>query len=51
LIFTALYATTGNWLLIAAYLLATAVVTIIGLALGKDPQPEEDLRLLAEARA
>ncbi|MCZ9883450.1 MFS transporter [Arthrobacter sp. B2a2-09] len=51
LIFTALYAATGNWLLIAAYLLATAVVTIIGLVLGRDPEPDEDLRLLEGARA
>ena len=51
LIFTALYAATGNWILIAAYLLVTAVVTIIGLTLGRDPEPDEDLRLLAEASA
>jgi MFS family permease len=49
LIFTALYAASGNWYLIAVYLLAASLVTIIGLALGRDPQPEEDLRLLGEA--
>jgi MFS family permease len=49
LIFTALYAASGNWYLIAVYLLAASLVTITGLALGRDPQPEEDLRLLGEA--
>jgi MFS family permease len=49
LIFTALYAASGNWYLIAVYLLAASLVTIVGLALGRDPQPEEDLRLLGEA--
>ena len=29
--------------------LAASLVTITGLALGRDPQPEEDLRLLGEA--
>nr|MDQ5862679.1 MFS transporter [Actinomycetota bacterium] len=46
LIFTALYAATGNWYLIAGYLLLASIVTIVGLALGRNPQPEEDLRLL-----
>jgi hypothetical protein len=47
LIFTALYgAASGGWHLIAGYLLLASIVTIVGLALGRDPQPEEDLRLL-----
>lgn len=49
LIFTALYAATGNWFLIAAYLLTAAVVTIVGLALGRDPQPDEEERLLQDS--
>lgn len=51
LIFTALYAATGNWFLIAAYLLTAAVVTIVGLALGRDPQPDEEERLLQDSGA
>jgi MFS family permease len=46
LIFTALYAASGNWYLIAVYLLVASMVTIVGLVLGRNPQPEEDLRLL-----
>ena len=51
LIFTALYAATGNWFLIAAYLLTASVVTIVGLALGRDPQPDEEERLLQDSGA
>ena len=47
LIFTALYgAANGGWYLIAGYIALTAVVTIVGMRLGRDPQPEADLRLL-----
>ena len=46
LIFTALYAASGNWYLIAGYLLLASIVTIVGLAIGRNPQPEEDLRWL-----
>lgn len=47
LIFTALYgAASGGWHLIAGYLALTAVITIVGMRLGRDPQPEEDVRLL-----
>jgi MFS family permease len=47
LIFTALYgAASGGWYLIAGYIALTAVVTIVGMRLGRDPQPEADLRLL-----
>jgi MFS family permease len=51
LIFTALFAATGTWYLIAVYLAFCAVVTIVGVAVGRDPQPEEDLRLLHDSNA
>ncbi|MFJ4208014.1 MFS transporter [Paenarthrobacter sp. NPDC089675] len=51
LIFTALFAATGTWHLIAVYLAVCAVVTIVGVAVGRDPQPEEDLRLLHDSNA
>jgi MFS family permease len=52
IIFTALYgAASGGWYLIAGYLVLTAVVTIVGMLLGRDPKPEEDLRLLQESAA
>jgi MFS family permease len=40
LLFTALLAWTGSWPALAAYVAVTAVVTIIGLAIGRDPLPE-----------
>ncbi|MET3919298.1 MFS transporter [Arthrobacter sp. UYEF20] len=51
LVFTALYAASGSWLLIAVYLAVASVVTVVGLALGRDPQTEEEERLLQDARA
>jgi MFS family permease len=51
LIFTALYAASGNWFLIAAYLLVTSVVTVVGLALGRDPHTDEEERLLQDSHA
>ncbi|XAS67549.1 MFS transporter [Micrococcaceae bacterium Sec5.7] len=51
LIFTALYAASGGWFLIAAYLLVASVVTVIGLALGRNPHTDEEERLLQETRA
>ncbi len=51
LIFTALYAATGNWYLIAGYLGLASVVTVVGLAIGRNPQTQEEERLLQEARA
>ena len=51
LIFTALYAATGNWFLIAGYLGLSSLVTVIGLALGRNPQTQEEERLLQESRA
>lgn len=51
LIFTALYAASGNWFPIAVYLLAASVVTIVGLALGRDPHTDEEERLLQDSHA
>jgi MFS family permease len=51
LIFTALYAASGNWFLIAAYLLVASVVTVVGLALGRDPHTDEEERLLQDSHA
>jgi MFS family permease len=51
LVFTALYGASGNWYPIAVYLLVASVVTVVGLALGRDPDTEEEERLLQEARA
>ncbi|MDQ0848306.1 MFS family permease [Arthrobacter sp. B3I9] len=50
LVFTALYAASGNWFTIAAYLAVASAVTVVGLALGRNPQTEEEERLLAESR-
>ncbi|MBN6035143.1 MFS transporter [Amycolatopsis sp. 195334CR] len=41
LLFTALFAGFGTWLAIAAYVLVTAIVTIIGVLIGRDPDPAE----------
>ncbi|WP_020502248.1 MFS transporter [Sciscionella marina] len=41
LIFTALLSATGGWLAIALYLAGTAVLTVLGLALGRAPDPAE----------
>jgi MFS family permease len=49
LVFTALAGTTGNWVPIAIYLAGSVVATLIGLALGRDPQPQEEEELLAHA--
>ncbi|SMC99457.1 MFS transporter [Kibdelosporangium aridum] len=38
LLFTALLSWTGSWPAIGAYIVVTAVITVIGLALGKDPE-------------
>jgi MFS family permease len=51
LIFTALYAASGNWVLIAGYLAVASIVTVVGLALGRNPQTEEEERLLPDAHA
>lgn len=49
LVFTGLLGWSGSWVPIAVYLAGCAVVTIIGLTLGRDPQPEEEEHLLAAA--
>ncbi|AXB45705.1 MFS transporter [Amycolatopsis albispora] len=41
LLFTALFAGFGTWLAIAAYVLVTAIVTVIGVLIGRDPDPAE----------
>ncbi len=51
LVFTALYASSGNWYLIAGYLAVASIVTVIGLAIGRNPQTEEEERLLQDAHA
>lgn len=49
LVFTALLGWSGSWVPIALYLAGCVAVTIVGLALGRDPQPAEDEHLLAAA--
>ncbi|MFJ5957450.1 MFS transporter [Paenarthrobacter sp. NPDC092416] len=51
-IFTFLYGGgSGGWYLIAGYILLAAIITIVGMFLGRDPKPEEEERLLQESRA
>jgi MFS family permease len=47
LVFTALLGAWGTWVPIAMYLAVAAAVTLIGLGLGRDPQPEQDEAVLA----
>ncbi len=47
LIFTALLGAFGSWLPIALYLAACVGVTLVGLGLGRDPQPHEVQELLS----
>jgi len=49
LVFTALLGAFGSWVPIALYLAGCVVVTIVGLALGRDPQPQEEEHLLTAA--
>ena len=51
LAFTALLDATGSGTAIAVYIAVAAVVTLVGLALGRDPDPAEDDALLAENAA
>jgi MFS family permease len=51
LIFTVLFEAAGNWYLIAGYLAVASIVTVLGLALGRNPQTKEEDRLLQEAHA
>ncbi|WP_405474062.1 MFS transporter [Paenarthrobacter ilicis] len=51
-IFTLLFgAAGGGWYLIAVYILVAAVITIVGMLLGRDPKPEEDVRLMQGTHA
>jgi len=50
-VFTALLGTSGNWVPIALYLAGCAAVTLVGLGLGRDPQPDEVEDLLAHSAA
>lgn len=50
LIFTLLLQKTGSWVGPALYLVAAAALTLVGVAIGRDPQHEEDERYLALAR-
>jgi len=47
LVFTALLGAWGTWIPVALYVAVAAVVTLVGLGLGRDPQPEEDEAVLA----
>ncbi|WP_458108018.1 MHS family MFS transporter [Arthrobacter sp. R3-55] len=51
-IFTLLYGGgSGGWYFIAGYILLAAIVTIVGMLLGRDPKPEEDVRLVQGTHA
>ncbi|MEV6910743.1 MFS transporter [Amycolatopsis sp. NPDC051071] len=50
LLFTALLAGYDTWVAIGVYLLATAVVSIIGVVLARDPDREEEAAALEPAR-
>ncbi|MFC4949536.1 MFS transporter [Pseudonocardia sp. GCM10023141] len=47
LVFTALLSGTGTWVLVAGYVAVAALVTLGGLALGRNPDPAEDEAYLA----
>ena len=51
LVFTALFAASGNWFLIAGYLAVAAIVTVVGLAIGRNPHTDEEERLLQDSHA
>lgn len=51
LIFTALLDATGSWVAGAGYLALAAVLTIIGVWIGRDPQPHEDAEFAAASTA
>ncbi|MFL6051862.1 MAG: MFS transporter [Actinoallomurus sp.] len=50
LIFTLLLARTGGWPALAGYLAVTAVVTVIGLSLGRDPDLREETVIAEDDR-
>lgn len=49
LIFTGLFRWTDSGVIIAVYVAMTAVATIAGMSIGRDPAPEEEFELLADA--
>lgn len=51
LMFTWIFAATQTWIFIAVYLAVTVVITLIGLALGRNGKPEEDEELVRAATA
>jgi MFS family permease len=51
LVFTALLKEWDSWVPLSLYLAVALVVTLGGLALGRDPQPDEEARLLAGRHA
>ncbi|WP_326622518.1 MHS family MFS transporter [Streptomyces decoyicus] len=51
LLFTALLGSFGSWLPLALYLAGTAVVTIVGVLLGRDPAHDEDEEYTRLAKA
>lgn len=50
LAFAALHGKFGSWFPVAGYLLVASLVTLGGLAIGRDPEPSEDEQLLAATR-
>ncbi len=42
LVFTALLGTSGSWVPVAVYVLVASLLTLAGLAIGRDPDPAED---------
>jgi MFS family permease len=49
LVFTALLGAFGSWVPIALYLAGCVAVTLVGLGLGRDPQPQEEEHVLTAA--
>ncbi|ACV81078.1 MFS transporter [Nakamurella multipartita] len=49
LVFTALLGAFGSWVPIALYLAGCVAVTLVGLRLGRDPQPQEEEHVLSAA--
>lgn len=50
MMFTLLLDVSGSWVWVAAYLAGTCVLTLIGLAIGRDNDVQEDLDHLDTAR-
>jgi hypothetical protein len=49
LAFTALQGAAGGWVLVAVYVAVASALSVLGLLLGRDYQPEEDEQYLAAA--